>query len=103
MSQYDRYNHIDSIQCVYWVISVLPRGVAALWGIYFPFVMKFFAIYGYMSGFYWLFSYFSASKQFLYTEKSNVFLCSVGLFCRNIAGDILCINQLNYIRYILLK
>jgi hypothetical protein len=32
MSQYDRYNHIDSIQCVYWVISVLPCGVAAPWG-----------------------------------------------------------------------
>lgn len=54
----EEFEQLDTIQCVYWVISVLPRGVAALWGIYFPFVMKFFAIYGYMSGFYWLFTYF---------------------------------------------
>lgn len=43
-------------------------------------------------------SYIPKNQRF-----SKVLLCSVGLFCRNIAGDILCIDQLNYIRYILLK
>ena len=82
MSQYDRYNHIDSIQCVYWVISVLPRGVPHCGAFIFPLWWNFSLYMAICQVFTGYLLIFPTSKQFLYTEKSKVFKGS-SMLCRS--------------------
>ena len=83
MSQYDRYNHIDSIQCVLGYFC-FARGVAALWGIYFPFVMKFFRYIWLYVWFYWLFSYFFPLLNNSYIPKNQMFFYALSVFSAGI-------------------